>query len=68
MSKKVTKEKKPTDKLADKTLTTRVLQGVFGDPEKRKLKRMKKIVQEINKLEPKYQAMSDQELQEQTNI
>ena len=68
MSKKVTKEKKPTDKLADKTLTTSVLQGVFGDPEKRKLKRMKKIVQEINKLEPKYQAMSDQELQEQTNI
>ena len=68
MSKKVKKEKKPTDKLADKTLTTRVLQGVFGDPEKRNLKRMKKIVQGINKLEPKYQAMSDQELQEQTNI
>ena len=68
MSKKVKKEKKPTDKLADKTLTTRVLQGVFGNPEKRKLKRMKKIVQGINKLEPKYQAMSDQELQEQTNI
>ena len=68
MSKKVKKEKKPTDKLADKTLTTRVLQAVFGDPEKRNLKRMKKIVQGINKLEPKYQAMSDQELQEQTNI
>ena len=68
MSKKVKKEKKPTDKLADKTLTTRVLQGVFGDPEKRNLKRMKKIVQGINKLESKYQAMSDQELQEQTNI
>ena len=68
MSKKVKKEKKPTDKLADKTLITRVLQGVFGDPEKRNLKRMKKIVQGINKLEPKYQAMSDQELQEQTNI
>ena len=56
MSKKEKKEKKPTDKLADKTLTTR------------NLKRMKKIVQGINKLEPKYQAMSDQELQEQTNI
>ena len=42
MSKKVKKEKKPTDKLADKTLTTRVLQGVFGDPEKRNLRRMKK--------------------------
>ena len=68
MSKKLKKEKKPTDKLADKTLTTRVLQGIFGDPEKRNLKRMKKIVQDINKLEPKYQSMSDQELQEQTNI
>ena len=68
MSKKLKKEKKPTDKLADKTLTTHVLQGIFGDPEKRNLKRMKKIVQDINKLEPKYQSMSDQELQEQTNI
>lgn len=68
MSKKVKKDKKPTDKLADKTLTTRVLQGIFGDPEKRNLKRMEKIVQAINKLEPRYQAMSDQELQSQTNL
>ena len=68
MSKKVKKEKKPTDKLADKTLTTKVLQGIFGDPEKRELKRMEKIVQEINKLEPKYQAMSDDELKDQTNL
>ena len=68
MSKKVKKEKKPTDKLADKTLTTKVLQGIFGDPEKRELKRMEKIVQGINKLEPKYQAMSDNELKDQTNL
>ncbi len=68
MSKKVKKEKKPTDKLADKTLTTKVLQGIFGDPEKRELKRMEKIVQGINKLEPKYQAMSDDELKNQTNL
>ena len=68
MSKKVKKEKKPTDKLADKTLTTKVLQGIFGDPEKRELRRMEKIVQEINKLEPKYQAMSDDELKDQTNL
>lgn len=68
MSKKVKKEKKPTDKLADKTLTTKVLQGIFGDPEKRELKRMEKIVQGINKLEPKYQAMSDDELKDQTNF
>ncbi len=68
MSKKVKKEKKPTNKLADKTLTTKVLQGIFGDPEKRELKRMEKIVQGINKLEPKYQAMSDDELKDQTNL
>jgi len=54
--------------LADKTLTTKVLQGIFGDPEKRELKRMEKIVQGINKLEPKYQAMSDDELKDQTNL
>ena len=68
MSKKVKKEKKPTDKLADKTLTTRILQGVFGDPAKRNLKRMEKIVQIINKLEPKYKKMSDTELKDQTNL
>ena len=36
---KVKKERKPTDKLADKTTTTRILQGVFGDPAKRNLAR-----------------------------
>lgn len=68
MSKKIKKEKKPTDKLADKTLTTRVLQGIFGDPEKRNLRRMKRIVTDINKLEQKYVDMSDEELKGQTNI
>ena len=65
---KVKKERKPTDKLADKTTTTRILQGVFGDPAKRNLARMRKIVKIINSLEPKYEAMSDDELKAQTNI
>ena len=65
---KVKKERKPTDKLADKTTTTRILQGVFGDPAKRNLTRMRKIVKIINSLEPKYEAMSDDELKAQTNI
>ena len=65
---KVKKERKPTDKLADKTTTTRILQGVFGDPAKRNLARMRKIVKVINGLEPKYEAMSDDELKAQTNI
>ena len=65
---KVKKERKPTDKLADKTTTTRILQGVFGDPAKRNLARMRKIVKVINGLESKYEAMSDGELKAQTNV
>ena len=65
---KVKKERKPTDKLSDKTTTTRILQGIFGDPAKRNLARMRKIVKVINGLEPKYEAMSDDELKAQTNV
>ena len=65
---KVKKEKKPTDKLADKTAMTKFLQGIFGDAQKRILKRMWKKAQDINKLEPKYEAMSDEELASQTEI
>ena len=56
------KEKKPTDKLADKTALTKFLQGVFGDAQKKILKKYWKRAQEINKLEPKYEKMSDEEL------
>jgi len=62
------KEKKPTDKLADKTLLTRILQSVFGDAQKKILKRLYKKAQYIGTLESKYEAMSDKELKEQTNI
>ena len=65
---KTRKEKKPTDKLADKSTLTKFLQGIFGDAQKKILKRMWKKAQEINKLEPKYEAMSDDELAEQTEI
>ena len=60
------REKKPTDKLADKTALTKFLQGVFGDAQKKVLKRLWKKAQEITKLESKYEAMSDEELREQT--
>ena len=63
---KAKKEKKPTDKLADKTALTKFLQGIFGDAQKKTLKRLWKRAQEINKLEPKYEKMSDEELAEQT--
>ncbi len=61
-------EKKPTDKLADKTALTKFLQGVFGDAQKKILKRLWKKAQEITKLEPKYEAMSDEELRAQTDV
>lgn len=66
--KKPKKEKKPTDKLADKTLLTRILQGVFGDAQKKILRRMYKKVVEINGLEDKYAALSDEELATQTAV
>ena len=67
MAKKtIKKEKKPTDKLADKTALTKFLQGVFGDAQKKVLKKLWKKAQEIGKLEPKYEKMSDKELAAQT--
>ena len=62
----VKKEKKPTDKLADKTALTKFLQGVFGDAQKKTLRRLQKRVAEINKLGNKYGKMSKKELAEQT--
>ena len=66
--KKVKKEKKPTDKLADKTALTKFLQGVFGDAQKKILKKMWKRAKAIGEMEPKYEAMSDEELRDQTRI
>ncbi len=62
------KEKKPTDKLADRTALTKFLQGVFGDAQKRILRRLWHRAQEINKLEAKYEAMDDEELAAQTEV
>ena len=59
---KTTKEKKPTDKLADKTKLDKFLQGIFGDAQKKILKRYFKRAEEITKLEPKYEKLSDDEL------
>ena len=62
------KEKKPTDKLADKTKLDKFLQGIFGDAQKKILKRLYKKALEINELEPKYKKMDDKELAAQTDI
>ncbi len=47
----------------DKALTK-----VFGDPQKRILKRLQKKVDEINKLAPKYEKMTKKELAGQTEL
>ncbi len=65
-AKKAPKEKKPTDKLADKSGMTKFLQHIFGDAQKRTLRRLGRRVEEINKLGAKYSEMSDDELKEQT--
>lgn len=63
MAQKIKKQpKKPTNKLEDKTKLEKVLQGIFGDAQKRTLKRYFKKVQEINQLEYKFEKLSDQEL------
>ncbi|MBQ6396352.1 preprotein translocase subunit SecA, partial [Candidatus Saccharibacteria bacterium] len=65
---KAKKEKKPTDKLADRTALEKFLQGVFGDAQKKTLRRLFKRAQDINKLEPKYKSMEDDELAEQPAV
>ncbi len=45
-----------------------VLTKVFGDPQKRILKRLNKRVEEVNALAGKYAAMKDSELKKQTDV
>ena len=46
----------------------KVLTSVFGDPQARTLKTLKKRVKAINDLEDKYQKMSDKDLRKQTEV
>jgi preprotein translocase subunit SecA len=46
----------------------KALSKIFGDPQKRILKRLSKKVDEINALAPKYQKMSKKQLSDQTVI
>ena len=50
------------------TTQQKALTKIFGDPQKRILKRLQKKVDEINKLGPKYKALSDEELAKQTEV
>lgn len=46
----------------------KVLRRVLGDPQAKTIKRLRKRVKEVNALEPKYQKMTDSQLQEQTDV
>ncbi len=45
-----------------------ILNKIFGDPNEKELKKIQPIVEEINKLEGKFQSFSDDELKNQTKI
>ncbi|MDR0398132.1 MAG: preprotein translocase subunit SecA [Candidatus Nomurabacteria bacterium] len=66
--KKVKRTKKPTDKLADRSVRTKVLQKVFGDAQKKTLKRLDKRVLDVNALAKKYSKMTKKQLQGQTTV
>ena len=44
------------------------LTKIFGDPQKRTLKRLQKRVAEVNALADKYHKMKDSELKKQTEV
>ena len=46
----------------------KALSKIFGDPQKKILKKLRKRVEAINALSEKYEKMSDEELREQTNV
>lgn len=45
-----------------------VFKKILGDPQAKTVKRLRKRVAEVNKLAPKYEKMSDKDLQAQTDI
>ena len=48
--------------------TQKALTKVFGDPQKRAVKKLEKRARAINDLSAKYKKMSDKQLREQTNV
>ncbi len=46
----------------------KVFKRILGDPQAKTLKRLRRRVVDVNKLEPKYQKMTDKEMREQTDV
>ncbi len=49
-------------------LMKKILKRVLGDPQAKTIKRLRKRVAEVNKLEPKYKKLSDAKLRDQTKL
>ena len=49
-------------------MNNRLLKRVLGDPQAKTIKRLRKRVVEVNKLEPKYKKFTDAKLREQTDV
>lgn len=49
-------------------MNNRVLKRMLGDPQAKTIKRLRKRVADINKLEPKYKKLSNDKLHEQTEV
>jgi preprotein translocase subunit SecA len=49
-------------------MNNRLLKRVLGDPQAKTIKRLRKRVLEVNKLEPQYKKLSDDKLKEQTVV
>jgi preprotein translocase subunit SecA len=45
-------------------MNTKLIKRVLGDPQAKTIKRLRKKVGDVNKLEPKYKEMSDTKLRE----
>jgi Preprotein translocase subunit SecA (ATPase, RNA helicase) len=65
---KPARNKKNSDKLADRSTSTKFLQKIFGDAQKKTLKRLSRRVAEINALADKYEKMSDKDIKKQTEV
>lgn len=49
-------------------MKNKYLKRILGDPQVKTIKRMRRIVNTINNLEPKYEKLTDKKLKEQTDI
>jgi len=49
-------------------MNNRLLKRVLGDPQAKTIKRLRKRVNEVNKLEPKYKKFTDAEMRKQTDV